>query len=164
MRGKNLNAIMQVEHLVGGIQISVARARAPTTVTEQRDPRSMNHMDPETKLVHAYLEQWGRETRDRVENGLPSTTLLGRVIEQGPGAGQSGRPPSDLSPRSAQMDALVSRLWQIGQRCIKRYYQHWEPMEVMARREGISASRMKEVLRRSRWLLNSWLADAPLQN
>lgn len=157
-------ALLERQILPGGIAINVVRARPVAASPEVRDPRAMNHMDPETKLIHAYLEQWGRETRDRVENGLPSTTLLGRVIEQGPGAGQSGRPPSDLSPRSAQIDALVGRLWQIGQRCIKRYYQRWEPMEVMARREGISASRMKEVLRRSRWLLNTWLADAPLQN
>lgn len=157
MRGKNLNAVMQVENLSSGVSIRIGRFKAHRDQAVTRDPRALNHMDPDTKLIHAYLEQWGKETKDRDENGLPATTLLGRVIEQGPGAGQTGRPPSDLSPRSAVIDALVGRLWHIGQRCIKRYYQYWEPMEVMARREEISVSRMKEVLRRSRWLLNSWL-------
>lgn len=125
----------------------------------------MNHMDPETKLVHAELEVWGRETRDRDENGLPKTTLLGRVIEQGPmGAGQTGRAPSDLSPRSARVDACVARLWKVGQRCIKRYYRYWEPMEVMAAKEGMSTGRMKEVLRRSRHLIGYWLAEIPLDD
>lgn len=130
-------------------------------VQVERDPRAMNRMDPETKLVHAYLEQWGRETKDRPENGFPASTLLGRLIDQGPmGASQSGRPPTDLTPQSALIDAAVSRLWGIGKKCIKRYYQTWEPMDVMARKESISESHMKEVLRRSRHLIALWLEDA----
>jgi hypothetical protein len=126
----------------------------------QRDARAMNHMDPDTKLIHADLEVWGRETRDREENGLPAVTILGRLIDQGPmGAGQTGRPISDLSPRSALIDMCVARLWKVGQCCIKRYYRSWEPMEIMAKKEGISVSKMKEVLRRSRWLISSWVSD-----
>ena len=119
----------------------------------------MNHMDPETKLTHARLEKWGRETRDRAENGFPAMTLLGRVIEQGPGAGQPGRPISDLSPESAKVDACVARLWKRAQRCVRHYYCHWEPVEVMARKESVSVSQFKEILRRARWLIGSWLED-----
>jgi hypothetical protein len=136
-------------------------ASRPEVSVKERDPRAMNRMDPETKLVHAYLEQWGKETKDRDENGFPASTLLGRMIEQGPmGASQSGRPPTDLSPQSALIDTAVSRLWGIGKNCVKRYYRTWEPMDVMARKEGISESHMKEVLRRSRHLIALWLEDA----
>lgn len=152
-----MNALLATENHFRGAMISSIDTKSGDS---QRDPRAMNHMDPETKLIHADLEVWGKETRDRAENGLPAVTILGRLIDQGPmGAGQTGRPTSDLSPRSALIDACVARLWGIGKRCIKRYYQSWEPMEVMARKEGISVSQMKDVLRRSRWLINSWAME-----
>jgi hypothetical protein len=151
-------ALIQTEILPGGIPVRIARAKP--IVVEVRDRRAMNHMDPETKLTHAELEVWGRETRDGTENGLPGTTLLGRVIEFGPmGAGQGGRGPSDMSERAARVDACVARLWQIGQRCIKSYYRSSEPLQVLARREGITERHFQEVLRRSRWLIGSWLRE-----
>lgn len=157
-----MNAVMETEILPGGIPIRVARAKPQVTLAE-RDRRAMNHMDPETKLTHAELEAWGRETRDRDENGLPGTTLLGRVIEFGPmGAGQGGRGPTDLSARAARVDACVARLWKVGQRCVKRYYTSSEPVAVMARKEEMSERRFQEVLRRSRWLVGSWLHDLPI--
>lgn len=145
-------------------ELPLRRATAQVGVHIERDRRVMNHMDPQTKEMHALLEQWGRETRDRPENGLPAVTLLGRVIEQGPGAGQPGRPPCDLSPRSAVIDALVSRLWAANREAIKLYYQRWEPMEVMARNLGVSSSQLKERLRRSRWLLASWWMEAAFES
>ena len=155
-----MNAIAEVERLSDGRKIRVARAKAhrdAATVPFERDARVMNRMDPATKLVHAMLEKWGKETRAGIENGLPSTTVLGRVIEQGPGAGQAGRPISHLSEQSARVDACVARLWQRAKRCVEHYYQRWEPIEVMARREGISVTQFKEIMRRSRYLVGSWL-------
>lgn len=131
---------------------------AVLAMNEPRDARAMNRMDPDTKLIHAYLEQWGRETRDSLARSPVS--ILGRLIEQGPmGAPQPGKPPTDLSERSQVIDACVCRLWGTGQRCIKRYYQSWEPLEVMAKKENMRATQMKEVLRRSRFLILSWLSD-----
>jgi hypothetical protein len=46
-------------------------------------------MDPETHLGHQYLEQWAKEAHESL-SGYASTTLLGRIMEQGPGAGQTG--------------------------------------------------------------------------
>lgn len=156
-------ALLATQILPGGISIRVARAE-PIAASEPRHRRAMNHMDPETKLVHAELEVWGRETRDRDENGLPGTTLLGRVIEFGPmGAGQGGRGPSDLSPRAARVDACVAKLWGIGRSCVKRYYTSSEPVSVMARKEGISERRFQEVLRRSRWLIGTWLNEIAIK-
>jgi hypothetical protein len=159
-----LNALVEVERLSRGQKINVARAKAATvSVIVPRDPRAMNHMDPTTRVVHAMLEQWGRETRNEAENGYPSTTLLGRVIEQGPGAGQAGRPVSHLSEQSARVDVQVARLRERPRECVKMYYQRWEPMEVMARKLTVqlgyqmSVSTLKDTLRRTRELLAYWL-------
>jgi|GEM_PF-1260625 len=131
-----------------------------TAAVTVRDKRTMNHMDPETKEAHLRLEEWGRETRD-ASNGYPSTTLLGRLIEQGPmGAGQSGKPPVSLSESASRADACVAKLCQIDQRVLRYYYQHWVGVEEVAKFMRMRVRQAQNVLRRARWRFMAHLAVA----
>lgn len=163
--GSHLNALLRQEKIAPGVTINVARFKAATepsvVVDQSRDRRGLNHMDPETRLTHARLERWGKETRERYSDGFPAITLLGRVIEQGPGASHQGKPTADISESSQQVDACVARLWKRAQSCTRRYYQQWEPIEVMAGKEGVGLTQFREILRRSRQLIGFWLADIP---
>lgn len=128
-------------------------------VQPERDSRCMNHMDPETKLVHARLEAWGRWSRDAEVRPFPRVTLLGRVIEQGAsGASQAGRPPIDMPDDIARVDAAVARLGAIDKRVVQTYYLRWEPIEVMARRNKMRVRQFQNVLRRARWRIGGYLA------
>lgn len=140
-----------------------AKAKVAVTIEAERDPRAMNRMDPETKLVHARLEAWGRWARDIGITGYPKQSLTEKAAQYGKlGIPQESNYRSEpmMPEEVAEVDAAVGRLWKIGQRCVKRYYTNWQPMEVMARQESMSESHMKEVLRRSRHLIGMWLDDA----
>jgi len=124
----------------------------------ERDRRTMNNMDPETKAIHIRLEQWGAETRERL-SGFPETTLLGRLIEQGPmGAGQSGRPPVSLSGPAARIDTCVAKLCQIDQKALRTYYQRQLSREMLARELKMRERQAQNVLRRARWRVQAHLA------
>lgn len=128
------------------------------TATAERDPRYLNHMDPETKRVHVRLEEWGKWARDAEIRPWPRRTLLGRVMDQGPsGAGESGRPPISMPNAIALVDAAVSRLGDIDRRVVQTYYLRWEPPEVMARRVGMRLRQFQSVLRRARWRIGGYL-------
>lgn len=136
----------------------VVCAKARQVVNVERDRRTMNNMDPETKAIHIRLEQWGLETRDSL-NGYPSITLLGRLIEQGPmGAGQQGKPPVDLSEAAAHVDACVGKLCQIDQRVLKFYYQAQISRDVLAHKMRMRERQAQNVLRRARWRLAAHLS------
>lgn len=136
----------------------VVQARAHATVKVERDARTMNNMDPETKAVHIRLEQWGLETRDSL-NGYPPVTLLGRLMEQGPmGAGQQGRPPVALSEAAAHVDACVGKLCQIDQQALRLYYHSQIPRELLAKRLHMRVRQAQNVLRRARWRVQAHLA------
>jgi hypothetical protein len=72
-----------------------ALAEVCVSEVESRDKRRVNHMDPETRIVHARLEAWGAWAKDAEIRAWPASTLLGRMIDQqAVGAAQSGRPYS----------------------------------------------------------------------
>lgn len=110
-----------------------------------------NRMDPDTKMVHLRLEEWGKWAKGSEAKAWPQTTMLGRVIEQGPGASQSGRPPVEMPDPVAVVDAAVSRLGAIDRGVVQTYYIRWEPIEVMARRKHMRVRQFQNVLRRARW-------------
>jgi hypothetical protein len=152
----------QQETLSDGRVIRVARAKASVAAPLERDPRSMNRMDPETKLIHAELVIWGRETRDRFLHGWPTSTLLGRLIEQGPnGASQSGSAPTAVSPRSQVIEACWCRLWGKGKTAIDLYYHTTDAPEAIARQMGISKRKLQYTLERARYLIAGWAAEHP---
>lgn len=125
-----------------------------------RDPRAMNRMDPETKIAHARLEEWGRWAKDAEARAWPSVTLLARVMEQGTSAaGQSGKPPIAMPDHVAAVDAAVCRLGDVDRKAIRLYYLRWEPAEVLARRmeRGMRARQFLNVVSRARWRISVML-------
>jgi hypothetical protein len=143
-------------NVLTGLMVSVPAAN-PTVVVE-RDKRTMNNMDPETKAIHIRLEQWGAETREAF-GGYPPVTLLGRLITQGPmGAGQTGRPPVSLSEAAARVDSCVAKLCQIDQRALRMYYQGWMTVYELARNMSMRERQAQNVLRRARWRVSAHLA------
>jgi hypothetical protein len=118
----------------------------------ERDSRCMNHMDADTKLVHARLEEWGRWAKEGDIRAWPAATYLARWIEQGiDGAAQQGKPPISMPPSVAIVDAAVCKLGDIDKAVIRTYYLRWEPVEVMARRHHMRVRKFQNVLRRARW-------------
>lgn len=123
-----------------------------------------NRMDPDTKLVHSRLEEWGRWAKDSELRAWPALTLLGRVAEQGGyAASQQGRPPVSMPQSIAVVDAAVGRLGAIDRRVIQTYYLHWEPIEVMAARHHMRVRQFQNVLRRARWRILGFI-DASENN
>ena len=124
----------------------------------ERDPRYMNHMDPDTRRVHLRLEEWGRWARDAEMRPWPRRTLLGRVIDQGPsGAGETGRPPIAMPDAIAVVDAAIAKLGAIDRGVVQTYYQRWEAPEVMARRLHMRVRQFQSVLRRARWRIGGFI-------
>jgi hypothetical protein len=149
-----------VVQLPDGPVIKVHRGRrARVEVVTERSARTMNHMDPETKMVHSRLEKWGKWSRDCEARAWPEATMLGRLIEQGPmGAAQSGKPPISMPDDVAAVDAAVARLGDIDKGVIKSYYMRWETIETTARRNGMRLRQLQNVLRRARWRVAIYLA------
>jgi DNA-directed RNA polymerase specialized sigma24 family protein len=125
-----------------------------TVDTQTRDNRVMNHMDPDTKAVHARLEAWGAWARDGEIRAWPVATMLARVIEQGTaGAAQGGRPPVAMPDEIAAVDAAVCTLGDIDKQAVRLYYIKWAPIEVHARKLGMRERQFRNVMRRARWRL-----------
>jgi len=126
-----------------------------------RDPRAINAMDPDTKLIHAMLEAWGKWAKDMESHGWPAQTLLARMIEYGPqGASQQGRPPVAMPDEIAKTDAAVARLCVTDRRAVVAYYTRWEPPQIIAKRLHMRERQFRNVLQRARWRLSVWLTGA----
>jgi len=139
--------------------IPVPIQAATPTVDVVLPPRTMNHMDPETRATHARLEAWGKWARDSGIQAWPKRTMLGRMIEEGPsGASQQGKPPIAMPRDVADVDAAVGHLGAIDKQVIQTYYLRWEPKEVMARRNSMRVRQFDNVLRRARWRITGYLA------
>lgn len=121
--------------------------------------RVCNHMDPETRLVHSLLVEWGSVCRD-THRAWSSGTVLSKLIEFGPmGAGQSGKPNETIPDRLAHVDAAVSRLGAIDKASIKEYYTRGEePLEAVARRLRMRTRELQNVLRRARWRIGGYMS------
>ena len=135
--------------------IASTGARAMSVeASEIRDGRTMNHMDPEGKRVHARLEAWARWSRDASLRALPAVSVIGRMMEYGAlGAAQAGRPPISIPEEIALVDAAVARLESLDQRVLKAYYLHWETIETSAHRVHRSVRQLQSLLKRARWRL-----------
>jgi hypothetical protein len=129
--------------------------------TEGRDARCINHMDPDTRLIHARLERWAQWARGGLE-GLdwPRETLLGRMMTQGiTGASQTGRPPISMPEDVSITDIAVGKLGEIDKEVIRVYYLSWAPESVLWKQcSGIrSLSYFRAVLKRARWRLIGYI-------
>lgn len=126
--------------------------------TDNRSTRTMNHMDPETKIVHLQLEEWGRWSKGENHQGQIGPTPMARAVEEGlHGAGQQSKPPISMPDHIAAVDVAVARLGQIDKKIVVEYYQHWNPIEVSARRVGMRVREFQNVLRRARWRILGYL-------
>lgn len=127
----------------------------------ERPARSMNHMDPETKIVHARLEEWAKWAKDIGISGYPRQSLTEKAAKYGKlGIPQESlRKPEPMMPeRVAATDAAISKLGEIDRRVIFAYYLQWAPVEVMARRcGGMRVRQFQNVLRRARWRIRGFL-------
>jgi hypothetical protein len=141
---------------------SIPMSKPEVSVKIERDGRTMNNMDPETRTIHIRLERWGKATRAGIENGWPPSTMLGRMIDQGPmGAAQTGRPPTSLSEEDQRTDAAVAKLCDIDRKALTCYYQGWMTVDMLAKRLSMRVRQAQNVLRRARWRVGAHL-DAML--
>jgi hypothetical protein len=133
-------------------------ACSEAVMNDTRDKRRVNHMDPETRLVHSKLEVWGAWAKDSDIRAYPSVTYLARWMEQGiHGAAQQGKPPVSMPDEIAAVDAAVCRLNAIDKQAVQLYYIKWAPVELHARRMRMRPRQFQNVLRRARWRLALFL-------
>lgn len=126
-------------------------------MSDTPDSRSLSHMDPETKIVHVRLEAWGRWARDIETRAWPERSVLGRLIEEGPGAGQAGRPAGYVHPDIAAVESAVVRLPPKEREVVREYYTRWAPPEVVARRVRMGRREFGRVLYRARVRVSGYL-------
>lgn len=135
----------------------VIRVKAHVEVVVERDPRSMNHMDADTKLVHCRLEEWaGYVKRWAGAQGYPSESYYHKwaLLKIAPNPGHE----AELPERPAQVDFAVSRLGAIDKSVILRYYLHWRPVDIWKQLSGIpSHHKFNIVLKRARWRVDGFL-------
>jgi hypothetical protein len=125
-----------------------------------RSPRAMNHMDAETKLVHARLEEWAKWAKDKSIAGFPTQSLTEKAAQYGRlGIPQESnyRAEPSMPERVAVVDAAISRLDPEGKLVIRAYYLTWQPQSVMARQVRLSERAFRLALQRARWRITGFL-------
>lgn len=125
-----------------------------------RDNRIRSRMDRETQWVHDQLEAWGKWVRSNELHPWPTTTLLGRIIEQGAnGAAQGGKPPE--MPRDIEVVEIgILRLPARDREVCIAYYTLWQPPEAIARKVRMSVRQMQSSLYRSRVRIGAYIDSA----
>jgi hypothetical protein len=121
-----------------------------------RDPRHLNHMDPDTKAMHLLLEAWGKWAKGPGIAGYPRCSPTERAARYGKlgipqESNYKGEP--EIPENIARVDAAIARLGEIDRRAIVSYYTHWEPVESLARKCSMRIRQFQNVLRRARWRL-----------
>ena len=87
-----------------------------------------------TDVIEMRLGRWGRLARGRWENlGIGERSVLGRMIEEGPGAGQvSDWAAHHLPDDVVEVDGAVAKLPKRYRRAVKLHYLTEWPTEVKA--------------------------------
>lgn len=127
-------------------------------MSDEPSKRSLNHMAPDVKLVHIRLEVWGRWAKDRAPGDWPERTILARLMEEGPGAGQITSKVVEIPEGIAETDWAVAHLKNPERLVIKTFYTQWSPVEVMCRKTRLRPRQFKAVLQRARWQLVGWFS------
>ena len=131
-------------------------------VTRERSRRAMNHMDPETKVVHARLEEWARWAKQSGIAGYPRQSLTEKAATYGKlGVPQEPlyKPEAVMPDHVAAVDAAICRLGEIDRKALRLYYLEWQPAEVLARKMDRSMRwrQYLNVVRRARWRVGAYL-------
>lgn len=129
-------------------------------VVSERNSRVMNHMDPDTKLVHARLEEWARWAKDLGIAGYPKQSATEKAALYGKlGLPQEPlhKPESMMPEHVAVIDAAICKLGDIDRGVVKTYYLNWTAVEVMARKHHMRVLQFQRVLRRARWRIMGYL-------
>lgn len=129
---------------------------------QQRSPRAMNRMDPDTKLVHARLEEWARWAKDIGIAGYPRQSLTEKAATYGKlGIPQEPlhKPEPMMPDHVARVDAAVCRLRAVDQKALRLYYLNWDAPESLARKMDRSMRwrQYLNIVRRARELVGAYL-------
>lgn len=119
------------------------------------DRRSLNRMSIDTKIIHARLEAWAKWSKEN-QGDWPSRTLLGRMAD-GELPSTASRPPISMPDAIAITDKAVGRLRTDEQGVIRAYYQHWEPIDITARKLHMTVEKLKTILERARIRLDGYI-------
>lgn len=123
---------------------------------EATDLRHLNAMSDTCRIGHAWLTRWAQETKKDNPQPWPSTTVLGRLMDEGQLIKVTGiRPVNTLTPESEATDELVSHMVGETRVSVFAYYGKWEHIEVVARGLGWPDSRLKLQLRIAREIVAS---------
>lgn len=133
-----------------------------STAVQSPDRRALGHMAADIRIVHIRLEMWAKWARDKAPNGWPERTILGRLIEEGPGASQSSHTTSDMPEGIAETDRAVGHLPDEDRKVVRQYYLHWAPRDVMARKLRMPLTKFDSVLNRARWRICGYLSACPV--
>jgi hypothetical protein len=128
----------------------------------ERDRRAMNHMDPDTKLVHARLEEWSRWAKDTGIAGYPHQSITEKAAKYGKlGIPQESlhKPEPTMPDHVARVDAAICRLGDVDRKALRLYYLSWDVAENLARRMDRSMRwrQFLNVVRRARWRVAGYL-------
>jgi len=122
--------------------------------------RAVNSMGADVKVIHYRLEAWARWSRDHVPGQLASRNTIGRLMDEGPGAGSATHIVLDMPEAILEMDKAIAHLTGDDRTVIRIYYLRWEPVKELASRARMTERRFTSVLNRARWRLSGYLAAA----
>lgn len=128
-----------------------------STFVQTIDRRALNHMAPDVRLVHMRLEAWAHWAKDSTPGDWPKRTILGRLIDEGPGASHGTATVSDIPEAIAETDRAVAHLPPEDRKVIREFYLSWAPRELIARRLRLTPRRFDAILNRARWRICGFL-------
>lgn len=119
----------------------------------------LSNMTETERYADERLSEWSRWARDYADrHAWPAWTLLARMISQGFGAGQPGRPPIAMTDDVADVDRIVARLPDMLRKTLIVAYMTSDPAEVKARRLRMSRPSFYRKLRKAQRQVYSELA------
>lgn len=138
-------------------EVGEVAPRPKVTLEVVRSARAMNHMDSETKIVHARLEEWARWVKRHCgAQGYPTESYYHKwaLLKIAPNPGHD----PEIPDRVAHVDAAVSRLEATDKAVLMRYYLRWRPLDIWKYIPGInSETTFKRTLKRARWRVDGYL-------
>lgn len=118
---------------------------------KQRDARAANRLDPETLIVHRRLEAWARWSRETSMVGGSGTSPIARMMEFGINGAGASSAPVEMPDSISEIESAVGTIPKQEERAIRRYYLHWEPVEVSAGAMRVTVRELQRLLQKARW-------------